>query len=466
VPSTESSKLYAPISDDMLKNAVEASFSRDPALRPQLLHVTAASGVVTLGGTVPTLAAKWRAVQLAGDFKGATSVTNGIRVSAPVPPLPDAEIVEELKNAIKSDPATRSASVEVTANQGTVSIRGTADSYAQRDLLGYAASGVRGVQEVNLAVTLSKTSAHGDAELTADVSDRLHDDARLDGSHLAVAVHGRDTVISGIVGTLVQQNAALEDAWLAGAGTVNARGVQVDWRHNLPDSAVVGRLPPPSDAHVADAVNRNLASDIRVDLQLPNVRVEKGVVTLSGNVLDFRAKNAAGRDARHVSGVWRVEDVMTVLPAKRQSDATIQRQVMSSVYNDVAVPDARNVRTMTAGAKVTLQGAVASLEEKRAIESDVEEVPGVIAVDDDLKVSGLGPDTHAMSPESLRHSVIDAIFWDPRIGFDKVTVEVTPAGDVTLNGLVGSWGEAHAATDDAIKTGAAHVDNRLGIVSP
>jgi osmotically-inducible protein OsmY len=450
----------------MLTSAVEASFARDPALRSQPPHVTVARGVVTLAGTVPTLAAKWRAAQLAGDFKGAISVANGIRVGAPVPAPPDAEIAEELNHAIKRDPATRSASVEVSATQGTVSIRGTADSYAQRDLLGYVASRTRGVQEVNLGVTLSVTSAYSAAELTADVSDRLHDDARLDGCHLAVAVHGRDTVISGIVGSLVQQDAAMEDAWLAGAGTVDARGVHVDWRQNLPDLALVERLPPPSDAHVADAVNRNLASDVRVDLQLPNVRVEKGVVTLTGNVMDFRAKNAASRDARHVSGVWRVEDVMTVLPAKRESDATIQKQVISSVYNDVAVPDARNVRIMTAGAKVTLQGAVASLEEKEEIKSDVEEVPGVVALDDELQVPGYGSGTHVVSAQSLRHGVTEAIFWDPRIGFDKVTVDVTAQGDVTLNGLVGSWGEAHAATDDAIKAGAAHVDNRIRIVSP
>jgi osmotically-inducible protein OsmY len=466
VPSTESSKLYAPISDDMLKSAIDAALARDPVLRSLPIHAIVASGAVTLAGTVPTLAAKWRAAQLAGDLKGASSLVNGIHVNVPVLARSDAEIADELEEAIKEDPATHSAKGEVTVHQGTVSVRGTADSYSQRDLLGYAASRVRGVQEVNLAVTISKISAHTDAELAADVTDRFHDDARLDGSHLAVAVHGRDTVISGIVGSISQQDAAVEDAWLAGAGAVDLRGVHIDWRENLPALAVVERLPPPSDAHVADAVNRNLASDVRLDLQLPNVRAEKGVVTLSGNVMDFRAKKAASRDARHVTGVWRVEDVMTVLPAKRESDATVQKQVISSVYNDVAVPDARNVRIMTAGAKITLQGAVASLEEKKAIESDVEEVPGVVALDDELQVPGYGSGTHVVSAESLRHDVIEAIFWDPRVGFDKVSVDVTAQGDVTLNGLVGSWGEAHAATDDAVKAGAAHVDNRIRVVSP
>jgi osmotically-inducible protein OsmY len=217
---------------------------------------------------------------------------------------------------------------------------------------------------------------------------------------------------------------------------------------------------------VADAVRRNLATDVRVDDQVPTVRVEKGIVTLSGNVMDFRARNAAARDARQVRGVWRVEDAMVVLPAKRETDATIQKQVASSVYNDPALPDARNLKIMTEGAKVTLQGAVASPEEKKVIEGDVEEVPGVIAVDNRIQVQGYGADTHVASAESLRHGIIEAIFWDPRIGMDQVTVDTSPAGDVTLGGVVGSWGEMHAANDDAVKAGAARVDNRIRVVSP
>lgn len=466
VPSSESSTLYAPIADDMLESAIEGALARDPLVRTQTVRVAVASGAVTLSGTVSTLAAKWRAAQVADDFKGATSLTNGIHVIASPPMRSDGEIVDELKDALKSDPATRTARVVVTLNRGTISLRGTADSNAQRGLLGYAASRIRGVQEIDLAVTLSQASSHTDKELAADVTDRLHDDARLDGTQLSVAVQMRDTVLSGVVGSLVQRDAAVEDAWAAGAGTVDVRAVRVDWRENAPGRAMAERLQPPTDGHVAEAVRQNLATDVRVDIQVPTVRVERGVVTLSGNVADFRAKSAAVRDARNVRGVWRVEDTMTVLPAKRENDATIQKQVMSSVYNDAAVPDARNVRIMTAGAKVTVQGAVGSLEEKQDIESDVEEVPGVIAVDNEVQVSSSAPDAHVASPDALRHDVTEAIFWDPRIGLDKVTAEVAPAGDVTLNGQVGSWGEAHAANNDAIKAGAVRVDNRIRVVSP
>jgi hypothetical protein len=91
------------------------------------------------------------------------------------------------------------------------------------------------------------------------------------------------------------------------------------------------------------------------------------------------------------------------------------------------------------------------------IESDAEKVPGVVAVENDLQVEGYGRQTHPAAPDSIRHRATQDIFWDPRVGTGKVSVDVAPDGDVTLNGVVDSWGGAQAARDDAIAAGAAHV---------
>ena len=65
-----------------------------------------------------------------------------------------------------------------------------------------------------------------------------------------------------------------------------------------------------------DAVSRRLSSDVRVRDQIPSVRVEQGVVTLSGNVVDFRAASAAERDAR---GVLARSSGLVAPPAGSQS---------------------------------------------------------------------------------------------------------------------------------------------------
>jgi osmotically-inducible protein OsmY len=309
---------------------------------------------------------------------------------------------------------------------------------------------------------VSVASPPGDAETSAAVTDRLRDDARLDGTQVAVVVHGRIASISGAVGSLAQRDAAMEDARVSGVGQVDADALRVDWRES--DRArVAAQRPVPSDSHIADVVRRGLADDARVGARLPEVRVDQGVVTLSGDVMDFRAGKAAARDASGIRGVWRVDDRMTVVPAARESDATIEDQVQRSIYDDAAAPDARKVQITTANARVTLRGPVASPEERQMIENDAEEVPGVIAVDNDLQVQGYGPGTHAVSQASIRDRVVESVFWDPRIQGDKVATDVAPNGDVTLTGLVYSPEESRDASEDAVTAGAAHVSNHIRV---
>jgi osmotically-inducible protein OsmY len=448
----------APIPDARLESAIEESIARDPALHSQRLHVAVTNGAVTLTGAVRTLARKWRAAQLADGFKGVASVTNGIIVSSGV--HPDAAIAAEVNGALKSDPATRSANVQAIVSAATVTLHGTADSPAQRDLLADAASRVAGVQDVTVSVTITKVSARGDAEIATDATDELREDAWLDGTHIAVAVHGKQAALTGEVGSLAQRDAAIEDVFKAGVASVDAHALHVDWRENARTPAGAER-PPRSDNEMKAAIGRRLASDARLGMQLPNVQVARGVVTLSGTALDFRAVRAAVSDARRVSGVWRVEDSVTVPAAKRESDATIQAQVLRGIYTDVAAPDSRDVHVTTTNARVTLQGAVAAQEDRKIIVGDTEEVPGVVAVVDELRVRGPGPEAPAVSKEALRHRVLEAIFWDPRIKGGEVTVDVAPDDDVTLGGQVDDWGEARAATADAIRVGAAHVIEHL-----
>jgi osmotically-inducible protein OsmY len=450
----------APIPDAKLAHAIEEAIARDPVLESQSIHVSVKNGDVAITGSVPTLAATWRVARLVASFRGATSVTNKVVVNTPV--RPDADIARDVTDAIKSDPATLSAKVQATVNAETVTLKGTADSRTQRALLIDVASHVRGVQQVIPSVAVLPFSSRGDAELVADVSDRLSDDARLDGSHVAIEVHGRNATLSGVVGSVEQRDAAVEDAWIAGVMNVDAQAVRVDWLENV-RARVAARHPLPSDQRIADAVGRWLASDARVGVQLPSVTVEQGVITLAGNVSDFRAKDAANRDAARASGAWRVEDRMTVLPAKRESDATIQRQATRCIFNDIAAPDSRNVQVSTSHATVTLKGIVASQEEKKVIESDAEEVPGVVAVEDDLKVQGYGPEMAAVAPAAIRDATVENMFWDPRVGDSKVAVDVAPNGDVTLSGVVDSWEQARAANGDAIRAGAAHVINSIRV---
>jgi osmotically-inducible protein OsmY len=454
---TEAPKAAAPIPDAKLAAAIEGAIAGDPMLHAQAVHLSVVGGEVTLRGTVSTLAAERRAGQLVAAFKGATSLIDALVAGGPA--RPDQEIAKAANAAIKRDPATRRSNVLATATAGTVTLRGTVDSAAQRELLVEDVSRVPGVRAVNLALA-SATSHRGDAEIAADVADRFRDDARLDGTKVAVVMRNGSAFASGVVGSIAQWNAAVDDAWVSGVNDVDAHAVRIDWRENEQARAAAAE-PLPPDAHIADIVRRMLSDDPRVGAQVPTVRVGNGVATLSGSVLDFRAGRAAAGDANGVRGVWRVDDRMTVAPAVRESDAAIEDEVQQTLYNDPMTPDARNLQMTTLGAKVTLSGVVASPEEKTVIEGDVEEVPGVVAVENDLRVKGYDSATHALPLGSMGDRVREGIFWDPRIGGGEVTTAATPNGDLTLTGLVFAWSEARAAGEDALRAGAAHVDNRI-----
>ena len=76
-----------------------------------------------------------------------------------------------------------------------------------------------GCEGVKLEV-VSTSAPRGGAEIVADVTDRLGDDARLDGAQVSVAVHGRSAALSGVVGSLVQRDAVTEDAFVSGVDEV------------------------------------------------------------------------------------------------------------------------------------------------------------------------------------------------------------------------------------------------------
>jgi osmotically-inducible protein OsmY len=372
----------APVPDESVASALEELIESDPVLHSRV-HVAVADGIVTLSGTVGTVAADWRACRLVSDFRGAVFLVDNLVVGAAE--RSEADISSDVAGALEGDPATRTARVHAVVSGGRLTLGGTADSYSQRDLVGEVAARVRGVRQVTLTLTVPRAVHRTDAELAASVTDRLREDARLDGTNLTATALGGDAVLAGFVGTLAQRDAALGDATGAGAAKVDARRLKVDsreavnWRNSLPRAA-------PTDEALASAVARALSADVTLYDHPPTVRVEKGVVTLSGNVLDFRAARAAGRDASGVSGVQRVDDQATVAPAKWESDATIERQVLRGISDDVEASDARAVHVLTRNGKVTLRGTITSEEDRKVIEEDAEEEPGVVAVQNDLQV--------------------------------------------------------------------------------
>jgi osmotically-inducible protein OsmY len=277
-----------------------------------------------------------------------------------------------------------------------------------------------------------------------------------------VTAHGRTVRLSGAVGSLEQREEAVNDVRVGGIDEVDTSAVSVSADES---DRTLRSLPAAraDDVHIADVVRHDVADDARVGLPLPSVRVQRGVVTLSGRVLDFRAEKQAERDASEVRGVRHVDDQLTVAPARAESDGSIEEEVQRSVFNDLRTPDAPHLEIMTNRGRVTLRGAVASPQERLILEDDIEEIPGVAAVNDELTVAGDSAHGGQATRPSLRIQAIEKIFWDVRVGRGKIHVEATPEGVVTLTGTVNAADEARAAVDDAKQAGAVRVIDEISV---
>jgi hyperosmotically inducible periplasmic protein len=77
-----------------------------------------------------------------------------------------------------------------------------------------------------------------------------------------------------------------------------------------------------------------------------------------------------------------------------------------------------------------------------------------------------GPPSHATSDEVIARLVVDELYWDGRVDFSKVQVEVTD-GLVTLTGHVPTYADCYGAEADArMVRGVVTVKNHLQVEHP
>jgi osmotically-inducible protein OsmY len=190
------------------------------------------------------------------------------------------------------------ADIGVSARNGAVTLTGSIDSYAAKLAAERAAKRVRGVRAIANDIQVRLRHERGDPEIAADVARELNLRPTLP---LAVqaAVHGGHVTLTGTVCTLFQRA-------VADKAVHHVRGVK----------SIVNRIEVASGGPAADLqrqIARALARDTGVPKDGVEVEVSGNIVTLTGNVHSWLARQAAERAAMHAPGVTRVENRLTVI---------------------------------------------------------------------------------------------------------------------------------------------------------
>jgi osmotically-inducible protein OsmY len=219
----------------------------------------------------------------------------------------------------------------------------------------------------------------------------------------------------------------------------------------------MARVEHKTDAEIQRDVLEELRWDPRVEETELDVKVDGGVVTLTGTVTSWARRLAARDAARRVVGVLDVANAITVETPESldRSDPQLADAVRRTLAWDVFVPADRIVSTVTNGS-VTLQGTVETLMQRDAAERALRNLTGVRAVVNEIAVQ---------APAGINEHVTEAIERALERRAERqarrIRIEVHD-GIVTLTGTVASWAERRSVLGAARSTPGVHaVEDRL-----
>lgn len=145
--------LASPETDRRIETAAKESYNFRTVLEDKV-DVRARDGVVTLSGKVADRDHKALAEETVSGLPGVTSVRNDIAVAPPYPEKSDAWIALKIRSRLLVKANVSMAHTKVDVHDGVVTLRGTADNAAQKELTEVYAREIEGVRSVRNEITI------------------------------------------------------------------------------------------------------------------------------------------------------------------------------------------------------------------------------------------------------------------------------------------------------------------------
>lgn len=367
----------------------------------------------------------------------------------------DGDIEVAVQRELSLDPRVPAHHIDVTVQDGIVTLTGTVDNLLAKDRAVPVAEAIRGVRGVIDRIQV-RPSGKSDAEIASTVREALLLDPVTDAYELGVTVKDGTVTLTGDVESWQEKKLAATVA----SGVAGVRAVENDVTVDY------GELR--ADADIKAEIERRLSRDARIDSGLIDVRVEDGKVVLSGAVGSARQRTLARYDA-WVNGVrsvdesdldirWWARDKMRRQEPVNKTDAEIEQAVRDAFVYDPRV-FSFNPKVDSDNGVVTLTGTVGNLAAKRAASQDASNIVGVWRVHNYLRVR---PKTQ-ISDDQIAANIRKALSWNPYIWHSDINLSVVD-GRAILTGFVDSDAKRDEATRIVADVpGVLDVDNALQV---
>jgi osmotically-inducible protein OsmY len=212
-----------------------------------------------------------------------------------------------------------------------------------------------------------------DADLKRDVQAELAWDPAVRSTQIGVAVKDGVVTLTGHLETYAEKYAA--ERTLRRVSGVKAIALELDVR-----------LSPEhrrSDTDVATAAEQALKWNTLVPVDEVRLTVDKGWVTLQGEVEWDYQRRSAEKAIRPLMGVVGISNEITVKPKVRPTD--LQARISEALKRQVE-REVKQLDIKVDGSTVTLRGIVNSWHERDAVQGVAWSAPGVQAVINELRI--------------------------------------------------------------------------------
>ena len=366
----------------------------------------------------------------------------------------DETIKDWVENAFQYDTRMHEPDIDVTVNEGIVTLSGTVKDLAEENFALRETEKITGVIGVINKLEIVP-SGRSDQEIAQDVQRRFANNPLLKDKNIEVTVTGGNVQLTGQVNSISE----LQEAKLLASEVMGVASVINALQINYPSSR--------SDQEIEEDVKSSLERDVYLTGMPVDVSVSNGVVTLTGKVSNLFQKVRAGNDVNWIWNVqglqnnikvvwWEDQGVRKELPAPTTDQ--IKTNIENELYQDLRLKDPYTINVDVSEGNVTLTGTVASYRQKQLAARDVLNVVGVIGVNNLLEI-----EQEARPDEAIQKDVQSNLNTDNALAGQDIVASVAE-GTVTLNGNVETaYQKLHAGDVASQVAGVQGVINKLNI---